>query len=132
MAMGEAIGTAAALASKMGITPRELPVKTLQKALTDKGIEVYVAECTVRTQVVNTADMVVMGVGDKHSVDASELLVHELLPYVGTTVYEQPGTGRLNHGGSTQPAVVRVAALADLARTPERGHSARRSCTKEI
>ena len=41
MAMGEAIGTAAALASKMGITPRELPVKTLQKALTDKGIELF-------------------------------------------------------------------------------------------
>ena len=41
MAMGEAIGTAAALASRMGITPRELPVKTLQKALTDKGIELF-------------------------------------------------------------------------------------------
>ena len=96
------------------------------------GIEVYVAECTVRTQVVNTADMVVMGVGDKHSVDAPELLVHELLAYVGTTVYEQPGASSLYHGSSTQSAVVRVATLADLARTPERGHSARRSCTKEI
>ena len=36
-----AMGTAAALASRMGITPRELPVKTLQKALTDKGIELF-------------------------------------------------------------------------------------------
>lgn len=41
MAMGEAMGVAAALASRMGLTPRELPVQTLQKALTDKGIELF-------------------------------------------------------------------------------------------
>ena len=41
MAMGEAVGTAAALCAAEGVTPRELDVKKLQKSLTDKGIELY-------------------------------------------------------------------------------------------
>ena len=41
MAMGEAAGTAAALCAKERKTPRELPVKELQKALTDKGVELW-------------------------------------------------------------------------------------------
>ena len=41
MAMGEAVGTAAALCAAEGVTPRELDVKKLQKSLTDKGMELY-------------------------------------------------------------------------------------------
>ena len=41
MAMGEAIGTAAALSAAEGISPRSLSVKTLQKHLTDKGIDLF-------------------------------------------------------------------------------------------
>lgn len=41
MAMGEAAGTAAALCAKERKTPRELPVKELQKALTDKGVVLW-------------------------------------------------------------------------------------------
>ena len=41
MAMGEAVGTAAALCAAEGVTPRNLDVKKLQKSLTDKGIELY-------------------------------------------------------------------------------------------
>ena len=41
MAMGEAVGTAAALCAAEGVTPRELDVKKLQKNLADKGIELY-------------------------------------------------------------------------------------------
>ena len=41
MAMGEAVGTAAALCAAEGVTPRELDVKKLQKSLTDKGIELH-------------------------------------------------------------------------------------------
>ncbi len=41
MAMGEAAGTAAALCAKDDKTPRELPVKELQKALTDKGVVLW-------------------------------------------------------------------------------------------
>ena len=41
MAMGEAVGVAAALCAAEGVTPRELDVKKLQKSLTDKGIELY-------------------------------------------------------------------------------------------
>ena len=41
MAMGEAVGIAAALCAAEGVTPRELDVKKLQKSLTDKGIELY-------------------------------------------------------------------------------------------
>jgi hypothetical protein len=37
-ATGEAAGTAAALASKSGVTPRELPVDQLQKALLAQGV----------------------------------------------------------------------------------------------
>lgn len=41
MAMGEAIGIAAALAAKEGVTPRELPVKEIQDALTAKGADLW-------------------------------------------------------------------------------------------
>ena len=41
MAMGEAMGIAAALASAKGVTPRQLPVKELQAAMTAKGIELF-------------------------------------------------------------------------------------------
>lgn len=41
MAMGEAVGVAAAMCSAEGCTPRELDVKKLQNCLTDKGIELY-------------------------------------------------------------------------------------------
>ena len=41
MAMGEAVGIAAAMCSQSGCTPRELSVKELQNRLTSKGIELY-------------------------------------------------------------------------------------------
>lgn len=41
MAMGEAAGTAAALAVKSNMTPRELPVGKLQEALIEKGVELF-------------------------------------------------------------------------------------------
>ena len=41
MAMGEAVGVAAAMCSQSGTTPRNLNVKELQNRLTNKGIELY-------------------------------------------------------------------------------------------
>lgn len=41
MAMGEAVGVAAAMCSENGCTPRALDVKELQNRLTNKGIELY-------------------------------------------------------------------------------------------
>ncbi len=41
MAMGEAVGVAAAMCSEKGCTPRNLNVKELQNRLTNKGIELY-------------------------------------------------------------------------------------------
>lgn len=41
MAMGEAMGIAAALSVKNDCTPRQLDVKLLQKTMTDKGIELF-------------------------------------------------------------------------------------------
>ncbi len=41
MAMGEAVGVAAAMCSEKGCTPRTLNVKELQNRLTSKGIELY-------------------------------------------------------------------------------------------
>lgn len=41
MAMGEAVGVAAAMCAQSGTTPRNLNVKELQNRLTDKGIELY-------------------------------------------------------------------------------------------
>ena len=41
MAMGEAVGVAAAMCAQSGTTPRNLNVKQLQNRLTDKGIELY-------------------------------------------------------------------------------------------
>ena len=41
MAMGEAVGVAAAMCAAEGCTPRQLEVKKLQNRLTEKGIELY-------------------------------------------------------------------------------------------
>lgn len=41
MAMGEAVGIAAALCAKEGCTPRQLDVKALQRTMTAKGIELF-------------------------------------------------------------------------------------------
>lgn len=41
MAMGEAVGVAAAMCAQSGTTPRNLNVKQLQNRLTSKGIELY-------------------------------------------------------------------------------------------
>jgi ribulose 1,5-bisphosphate synthetase/thiazole synthase len=41
MAMGEAVGTAAALCARLGCTPRTLDVKKLQSALTEKGVDLF-------------------------------------------------------------------------------------------
>ncbi|MBQ3208444.1 MAG: FAD-dependent oxidoreductase [Alistipes sp.] len=41
MAMGEAVGTAAAMCAEQGVTPRQLDVKQLQDRLINKGIELY-------------------------------------------------------------------------------------------
>ena len=41
MAMGEAVGIAAAMCAQSGTTPRTLDVKELQNRLTNKGIELY-------------------------------------------------------------------------------------------
>ena len=41
MAMGEAVGIAAAMCAESGCTPRNLNVKELQNRLTNKGIELY-------------------------------------------------------------------------------------------
>ena len=41
MAMGEAVGVAAAMCASRGCTTRELDVKALQNRLTEKGIELY-------------------------------------------------------------------------------------------
>lgn len=41
MAMGEAVGVAAAMCAQSSTTPRNLNVKQLQNRLTDKGIELY-------------------------------------------------------------------------------------------
>ena len=41
MAMGEAVGIAAALSAKSGCTPRELDVHLLQKEMESKGIDLF-------------------------------------------------------------------------------------------
>jgi hypothetical protein len=41
MAMGEAVGIAAALCAKQGCTPRSLDVKLLQKTMTKAGIQLF-------------------------------------------------------------------------------------------
>lgn len=41
MAMGEAVGIAAAMCAESGVTPRELDVKALQKRMAEKGIELF-------------------------------------------------------------------------------------------
>ena len=41
MALGEASGIAASIAAEQGVTPRNLDVKLVQKALTDKGADLF-------------------------------------------------------------------------------------------
>ena len=44
MATGEAAGAAAALSAKLGVAPRNLDIKILQKALLDQGVLLYLAD----------------------------------------------------------------------------------------
>ncbi|MDO4546771.1 MAG: FAD-dependent oxidoreductase [Clostridia bacterium] len=41
MAMGQAVGAAAALCAKHGVQPKKLPVSTVQKALADLGVDLF-------------------------------------------------------------------------------------------
>ncbi|MHB1318549.1 MAG: FAD-dependent oxidoreductase [Anaerolineae bacterium] len=47
MALGQAAGVAAALASRSGVTPRALPVAQVQQALEEMGVRLAPPEAAV-------------------------------------------------------------------------------------
>lgn len=55
------------------------------------GIDVDFAKLAVRPEVVHSAHVVIMGMGNEYAVYLAEGLFHDLLAEVGSAVYEQPG-----------------------------------------
>lgn len=83
----------------------------MERAATDVvSVDIDVAETAIGAQVVHPSDMVVVGMGDEHSVNLPERLLQKLLAEVGTAVDKQPGTVGLHQCGTSQPAVMRVPA----------------------
>ena len=54
------------------------------------GIDVDFAKLTVRAHIVHTTHVVVVGMGNQDTVNASEDLWHDLLAEIRSAVYQQP------------------------------------------
>ena len=78
------------------------------------GIDVDLTKLAVRTDVVHTSHVVVVGMGNQDAIDLAEGLRQYLLTEIWATVNEQPGGVCLHQGRTAQTLVTRVLALADL------------------
>src|SRR3712207_1140918 len=88
------------------------------------------AEATERAQIVQSAYMVVMLVGDKHGVYLFERHAKRLCPEVGAAIDEDAGIFRLHKSGSTQPPVSGVVRSTDSASTADLGYACRCSASQ--
>ena len=88
------------------------------------GIDIDLAELTVRADVVHASHVVVVAVSDQDTVDLTEGLREDLLSEVGTTVDENAGGLRLYQGGATGTFVARILAPAYLALATDHGNTA--------
>ena len=81
------------------------------------GINVYIPKTAVGTQVVDTAHMVVVGVGDKDGVDLPKLLLQHLLTEIWSAVYEQTGVFCFEKSRRAKSFVTWVCACAYITET---------------
>jgi hypothetical protein len=80
-----------------------------------------------KSQVVEAKEMVGMLVREEDGVDNADPLAEQLLPQVGRRIDEQIAFWKAQEGRTAGPLVVRVVALAHLARTSERRDTGARS-----
>ena len=92
------------------------------------GIDVDFAKLAIGPDVVHTAHVVVVGVGNEDAIDAPEGLGHNLLAEIGAAVNEQSRLGCLHQCRAAQPLVLGVGTLADAALAADGGYAARCSC----
>ena len=78
------------------------------------GIDVHLTKLAVRTDVIHTSHMVVVGMSDQDAVNLAEGLRQYLLTEIRTTVDEQTSGVCLHQSRTAQTLVTRVLALADL------------------
>ena len=95
------------------------------------GIDIHLAELAERAQVVYSARMIIMYMGEQHRVNLSERLCEHLLTEVGTRVNEYPRVFGLHQCRATQAFVVRVGAKTRSARTSYSRHPHRCSCSEK-
>lgn len=105
----------------------------LEHALTGYGvgIDVDFAKLAVRPDIVHSAHVVVVGMGDEYAVNLTERLHHDLLAEVWTAVNEQARAVGLDECRTAQTLVVRVGAATCVALAADGRHATRCSCSKK-
>ena len=103
----------------------------LEHALTSYrvSIDIDFAKLAIGTDVVHTAHVVVMGVGNEDAVNLAEGLWHDLLTEIGATVDEQSRLFSLDECRAAQALVVRVGTATGIALTADGGYATRCSCS---
>lgn len=93
------------------------------------GIDVDLTKLTVRTDIIHTPHVVVMGMGDEDTVDATERKRHDLLAEVWTAVNEQTRGFRLDQRRTAQSLVVRVRTRTGVTPAPDGWYATGCACT---
>ena len=89
------------------------------------GKDVDVAQHAVRPQIVESAHMIVVLMGEQQAVYLPERLRQELHTNVGATVEEDPRGVALDECRTAEPLVVGILAAAYLAAATYNGHTVR-------
>ena len=85
------------------------------------GIDINLAKLTIGTDIVHSAHVVVMGMGYKNAINASEGMRHNLLTEIWTAIDEQTRQLRLNEGRTTQSLIMWIRAGAGMTLTANSG-----------
>lgn len=79
------------------------------------SIDINIAKDAVRAQIIKSAHMVVVFVGNKHGIKFAEVYTKHLLTEVWSTINEYATTIYIYNSTTTQPSVTRISAGADCA-----------------
>ena len=103
----------------------------LQHPLTRNGIgiDVHLTKLTIRTDIIHTTHMVVMGMCNKDAVDSTERLWQDLLTKIRTTVDENSRGLRLHQSRATGTLITRILTPAHLTLASDHGYATRGSCS---
>lgn len=93
------------------------------------GIDADFAKLAIRSDIVEPAHMIVVGMGDENTINTAKGLRKDLLSEIGSTVDEQSCLRRFNKYAAAQAPVVGIGTLAYRALAPYHGDAARGTCS---